>query len=29
MLWEENPLDRLQADLIKIPDTLKEEGTLY
>lgn len=29
MMYEENPLDRLQADLIKVPETLKEEGTLY
>lgn len=29
MMYEENPLDRLQADLIKVPETLKEDGTLY
>lgn len=29
MMYEENPLDRLQADLIKVPEILKNEGTLY
>lgn len=29
MMYEENPLDRIQADLIKLPETLKEEGTMY
>lgn len=29
IIYEENPLDRLQADIIKVPETLKEEGTLY
>lgn len=29
MMHEENPLDRLQADLIKVSDNLKEDGTLY
>ncbi len=29
MMHEENPLDRLQADLIKVPQLLKEDGTLY
>ena len=29
IIYEENPLDRLQADLIKVPETMKEEGTLY
>ena len=28
-MYEENPLDRLQADLIKVPEILKNEGTLY
>lgn len=28
-MYEENPLDRLQADLIKVPETLKEEGALH
>jgi hypothetical protein len=29
IMFEDNPLDRLQADLIKVPETLKEEGTMY